>query len=145
MIIGTGLNPGDRMRFTGWLLLLLLFLMCPRSTLAEGQNVSGRVVDPQGNAVANALVSLVAEDGRQSQQTTTGRDGQFIFTAILPGKYALKLNVAGFEFVDQPLVVPETEPVTRDIRLKLAAAEQEVRVSTDVLDVNVLRPRDGHD
>lgn len=128
------------MRLAGWLSFPLLLLMGAQSTFAEGQNISGRVLDPRGNAVPDALVSLVAEDGERVQQTITGSGGQFTFAGISPGKYTLKLKVAGFEPVNQTLVVTDGEPVTADVRLKLATANEEVKVSTDVLDVNVMTP-----
>lgn len=120
--------------------LFLLLFMNAHSALAEGQSITGKVSDPQGSAVANAAVNLIADDGKLVQQKATGTDGQFAFTGIQPGKYTLKLDVAGFDPVNQPLVVRDGEPVTLDIQLKLAAAKGEVRVSTDVLDVNVTTP-----
>ena len=120
--------------------LFLLLFVSAHSVLADGQSVTGKVTDPQGSAVANAAVSLAAEDGKLVQQKATGTDGQFTFNGIVPGKYTLKLNLAGFDPVNQPLVVRGGEPVTVDIQLKLAVAKEEVRVSTDVLDVNVATP-----
>jgi len=108
--------------------------------LADGQSITGKVTNPQGSAVANAAVSLVADDGKLVQQKATGTDGQFRFNGVTPGKYTLKLNVAGFDPVNQPRVVRDGEPVTVDIQLKLAAAKEEIRVSTDVLDVTVATP-----
>jgi len=122
------------------LLFFLFFLATARPTLAEGQSISGKVTDPQGRAVVNASVSLFSDDAKLLQQKTTNADGQFSFQSIPPGKYTLRLSVAGFDPVNQPLVVRYAEPLVLDIQLKLAAARQEVRVSTDVLDVNVASP-----
>ena len=127
------------MRLACRLSSLLFCLMGAASTLAQGQSISGKVLDPQGNAVANAVVSLVAEDGKQVQTTTTWNDGLFAFKGVSPGAYLLKLNVAGFEVVNQS-VVAGSAPLLVEVRLKLAAAKQEVRVSTDVMDVNVVTP-----
>jgi Carboxypeptidase regulatory-like domain len=123
--------------------LVFLLLLCSITVLpalADGQSISGKVTDPQGSAVANVAMNLVGEDGKLFQQKTTNMDGQFTFQNIPPGKYALKLIVAGFDPVNQPLVVRDAEPLTVNLQLKLAAAKQEVRVSTDVLDVNVASP-----
>jgi hypothetical protein len=46
--------------------------------------------------------------------------------------------VAGCGAVNQPLIVRDGEPLTANAQLKLATAKEEVRVSTDVLDVNVM-------
>jgi hypothetical protein len=58
---------------------------------AAGRSVAAlireKLLDPQGNAVANAQVSLVAENGKQVQ-TTAGSDGQFAFKGVSRGKYS---------------------------------------------------------
>ena len=46
--------------------------------------------------------------------------------------------MAGFGAVNQQLLVRDGEPLTANAQLKLATAKEEVRVSTDVLDVNVM-------
>ena len=46
--------------------------------------------------------------------------------------------MAGFGAVNQPLIVRDGRPLTANAQLKLATAKEEVRVSTDVLDVNVM-------
>lgn len=124
----------------GLLPLLLLFFLGAGFARAESLSLTGKVTDPQGNAVVNATVSLVADNGKAVRQGATGSDGQFTFTGIPPGKYTLKLNVAGFDPVNQPLVVRDAETLAVDVQLKLAAAKEEVKVSTDVVDVNVVTP-----
>ena len=46
--------------------------------------------------------------------------------------------MAGFGAVNQPLIVRDGQPLTANAQLKLATAKEEVRVSKDVLDVNVM-------
>jgi hypothetical protein len=123
--------------------LLSLFLISSLSAapaLAQGPDISGTVTDPQGNVVANVTVSLVADDGKPLRKITTRNNGQFTFAEVLPGKYSLKVIVAGFDAANQPLLVRDGEPLTANVQLKLATAKEEVRVSTDVLDVNVMTP-----
>jgi hypothetical protein len=131
------------MRLACRLLLVLLLLVSACSAPAEGLSVTGRVTDSQGNTVRAATVSLVGEDGRPLQQRATGTDGQFTFAGVRPGKYTLKVNVTGFEPVSRPLLVRDGESVTVEVQLKLAAAKEEVRVSTDVLDLSVMAPDPG--
>jgi hypothetical protein len=128
------------MRLAGCLRLFLLLFMHAAPGLAEGTSITGKVTDPQGNAVADAPVSLVADDGKFAQQKATGNDGQFAFVGIVPGRYTFYLKVIGFDSVTRPLVLRDGELLTVDVQLKVAAAKEEVRVSTDVLDVGVLTP-----
>src|SRR5580700_11075290 len=128
------------MRLAGCLRLFLLLFMHAAPGLAEGTSITGKVTDPQGNAVADAPVSLVADDGKFAQRKATGNDGQFAFVGIVPGRYTFYLKVIGFDSVTRPLVLRDGELLTVDVQLKVAAAKEEVRVSTDVLDVGVLTP-----
>ena len=129
------------MRLACCLPLFLLLLVSVRCAPAEDVSIAGKVTDSRGDAVANTTVRLVADDGSVVQQKATGSDGRFAFTGIRPGEYTLQLNVAGFDPVTRPLVILEGEPpVVIDIQLKLATAKEEVRVSTEVLDVSVMTP-----
>lgn len=121
-------------------LLSVLVFLCPASASGQGLSITGRVLDPQASGVGNATVSLLAEDGKTLEHKATASDGQFLFSDIPPGKYTLHLDVAGFQSVNQTVVLQAGEPLTIDLHLKLAATSQEVRVSTDVLDVNVSNP-----
>jgi hypothetical protein len=121
-------------------LLLVVCFLIAASVIAQALNIFGTVTDPRGNGIPNAAVSLMADDGKPLEKITTGNNGQFTFAEVLPGKYTLKVIVAGFDAVNQPLIVRDGEPLTVDLQLKLATAKEEVRVSTDVLDVNVMTP-----
>jgi len=122
------------------LLWFLMFWTNAVSTAAQDLSISGKVLDPQGNGVPNATVSLIAGDGKTLQQQVTATGGQFVFSGIPLGKYTLQLEIAGFDVVNQPVIVRDGELLTVDVHLKLAPTTQEVRVSTDVLDVNVANP-----
>jgi Carboxypeptidase regulatory-like domain len=126
-------------------LILLLPVLPATSGFASGNvpataELFGSVADAQRAPVVDATVILLAEDGRAVGQKTTDGDGKFTLTGVLPGEYELKVSVAGFDAVDQPVVLREGQPLIVDIRLKLAPTNQEVRVSTDVLDVDVANP-----
>lgn len=58
--------------------------------------VSGTVLDPSGNAVAGATVTLTNEGTKDARVLTTNEDGAFRFTAVLPGTYTVKVEQRGF-------------------------------------------------
>jgi uncharacterized GH25 family protein len=62
--------------------------------LADGREVSGRVVDPQGQPIPGAEVSLSSRSG--SWRATTGPDGGFQMTAVPDGAYRLLAEKAGW-------------------------------------------------
>jgi hypothetical protein len=131
-----------------WIILVLILLFpvlpaisgSPAGNAPATADLVGSVVDPQGAAVVDAGVTLLALDRGAALTATTDQQGHYEFRGVLPGKYTLKVNVAGFDAVEQSVVVREGKPLTVDVPLKLAATNQEVRISTDVLDVNVANP-----
>ena len=125
---------------TPFILFLAAILSLPTAIHAQSVTIQGHITDPQTHAVSNAKVSLLTGDGRLVQQIATADDGRFIFAGIPEGKLKLELHIAGFEAVSQPLVVRAGEPLTCDIQLKIAATNEEVRVSTDVLATDVFTP-----
>jgi hypothetical protein len=103
-------------------------------------NIVGLVTDPQGDAVVKATVRLFAIDAGAELTTATDERGRYEFRESHAGKYTLKVTVAGFDAINQAVVVVESQLLTVDVRLKLASAKEVVRVSTDVLDVSVSSP-----
>ena len=136
-----------QMRHIGIILVLLLLFPVlpamsgfPAGDVPKTADLIGSVADPQGAPVVGAMVTLSGLDQKAVLTTATDQQGHYEFHGVLPGKYTVKVTVAGFDAVDQPVVVREGVPLTVDVQLKLAAANQEVRVSTDVLDVDVANP-----
>jgi hypothetical protein len=133
---------------TKWIALVLILLFpvvpamsgCPAGNGPTTADLVGSVADQQGAAVVHANVALSAFDRRAELTAATDQQGHYEFHDFLPGKYTLKVIVTGFDPLNQPVVVLGGEPLTVDIQLKLAATNQEVRVSTDVQDVNVANP-----
>ena len=79
---------------------ILLFLACCGSVLAQSggtSSVSGIVVDPQGNVVAAASVTLSSDAKNFSRTQTTSDTGSFSFSLIPPGQYHLEVEANGFK------------------------------------------------
>jgi hypothetical protein len=127
-------------RLPAFTLFFVALLPLPGAIFGQGAAVQGRITDPQGNPVANAEVRLLGEGGRLSRQVTTASSGQFAFSEVPAGSYRIELHVRGFDDVSQNLVVSGGQPASLNVQLKLATTSQEVRVSTDVLDMTVLTP-----
>jgi hypothetical protein len=71
--------------------------------LMAGAQVKGRVLDPDGKAVAGARVALRAADrGNRGftfgggRNADSGADGSFAFTGVEPGNYVLEAEARGF-------------------------------------------------
>jgi hypothetical protein len=119
---------------------LLLFLL-PASGEASNRSqeivsVSGIVMDTSGAAVAGAQVSLVLSDGTPLQTLTSGTRGEFTFTAVPVGSYAVKVDAAGFNpFITETFAITARQVyVVPAISLSIAAVTADVTVRpTDVI------------
>ena len=69
-----------------------------RSTLpceAPG-TISGTVVDPNGNFVVSAQVTLVLEGHPGQQEVVSNADGRFVFTNLPAGPFQLTITATSF-------------------------------------------------
>jgi hypothetical protein len=131
-----------------WITLVLILSLTvapagsgrPTCSVPKAADLVGSVIDPQGAAVAKASVILSSLDPGAMLTTTTDPQGHYEFRGIVPAKYMLKVTATGFDVVDRAVVVGEGELLTVDVQLKVAATNEEVRVSTDVLDGSVSNP-----
>jgi hypothetical protein len=65
---------------------------------AQTGTIQGTLADSAGASVPNAKVKAFDQDkGVVVRETTTGRDGAFLLSPLLPGKYNVKIEVQGFK------------------------------------------------
>jgi outer membrane receptor protein involved in Fe transport len=78
--------------FTLTLVTIIFVFSPPVMAQATTGTLKGTVVDPNGQAVAGASVTVVNEATGIEVTSTSNSEGAFIFTSLLPGKY--KVTVA---------------------------------------------------
>jgi hypothetical protein len=81
------------------LLVLGFCLICSTAGYAQNQgatrgNLGGTVLDATKAVVPDASVTITGPIGAQTQ--TTNQQGSFIFTALVPGPYSVKVTKQGF-------------------------------------------------
>ncbi len=90
--------------------LFVTAVFCLRVLAASGTGeISGKVLDPRGAAVAGAGVKLVNAAGTAIRQTSTDDKGNFQLEAIDPGEYQIIAESSGF--------------VTRNLDMSMASGE----------------------
>jgi hypothetical protein len=133
------------MRLRNTTLFVLLFL--PRTMLAQGALESGRIVDPQENAVANASVPQAEKQGlllgtlvdasgavipgatvkirgtnsTVERTTQSDKNGSFIISGLSAGDYQLVVSNPGFETKEMPVTIGTAEAPAR-LRILLAVS-----------------------
>jgi hypothetical protein len=95
-------------------LLLISFIVClmfVASAVAQttgSATLRGVVKDPQGAIIRGATVTLTNERTKDERKVTTNDEGAYVFAAVTPGDYNLKVEAPGFKTVEQPHVALAT-------------------------------------
>jgi hypothetical protein len=98
--------------------------------------IHGKIVDPNGTALAGARVKLVRPDQSPSPETQTGDDGQYSFSNIAPGPFQLSITAEGFAGHSSARVLLSGEnAVIPQITLALATEVTEVRVELSPIEL----------
>jgi carboxypeptidase family protein/TonB-dependent receptor-like protein len=63
--------------------------------------ISGRVVDTAGLGIPKAEVTLIHEEIGERRQITSSETGDFVFTAIQPGRYMVAVQAAGMKRLEK--------------------------------------------
>ncbi|HET9130962.1 MAG TPA: TonB-dependent receptor plug domain-containing protein, partial [Terriglobia bacterium] len=103
-----------------------MFLAMPAFAYAE--NITGRVLDPQGSVVANAHVRLFDRNGGDLRSTVSSKDGTYGFQGIPAGTYLLEADGStGTLRGSQEVAVHGDEKL--DLKLAISGARTDVLVT----------------
>ena len=83
--------------------------------------ITGNVVDPTGQAIANAKLTLTSIQTSDQRTVVTNETGAFSVVAVQPDTYRLRIEARGFKVYNRnQLVVTANERVaTGDIMLQV--------------------------
>ena len=96
--------------------------------------LQGRVTDPSQAAIVGAVVTLTNVQTGVSATKSTGEIGQYLFDFVLPGRYRLVVEAAGFEnFVQDNITVVTRGDVTLNAVMAVGAVSATVNVSATAL------------
>jgi len=123
--------------------LILFLLLAPRTLIAQEIMLTGRVLDPEGNALPNAAVEIVGQD-QVLARAISGPDGQFVLKLSSSGEFVVKAEASGFRKVIHPIRVRQSGNSAIEIRIgQLSAPVEKVAVTADVNETDVLSPDPG--
>jgi hypothetical protein len=113
----------------------VLILGLAATSFLEGQTISGsiagRVVDPQGAAVPNALVTATETSKNFSVNARTNGEGEFFLSQLQPGNYTLEITAPGFKKMTRPGV-----PLDANDKLGLGSLTMEVGAVSETVEVS---------
>jgi outer membrane receptor protein involved in Fe transport len=123
--------------FARILLLVIWVAAISTSAVAQSQatggNIEGRVVDPNGAAVAGATVAATNQQTGLEKSATSNDEGLFSIILLPPGTYTVRTNASGFsgsEVKDVTVTVGSHTPV--DVKLTIGGTTATVTISEPV-------------
>lgn len=119
-----------------WTLIGCLAFLLSAST-ASGQAVFGSIIgtvtDPQGNAVANAKVTVTSVTKSFSYDTTTNESGNYTVTHLIPDTYRVRIESPGFQVSEIPNVIVNADTAaTINTQLVVGVVTQTVEVTGEI-------------
>jgi carboxypeptidase family protein len=137
-----------------WLALMFVVIlagMCSRSSLAQDKgssrgNLGGLVYDSSKAIVPGADVTITGAIGSVKQ--TTGEDGSFLFSTLIPGIYAIRVQKAGFKVANiksaevqinkttSVEVILETGQVSETVEVSAASVTVDTSTSAVTADIS---------
>src|SRR4051812_4322766 len=110
----------------------LLTLCTPSPTAAQGLGaIGGTLTDPSGAVLPGGTVSLVSAGGTigGNQEAISDVRGTYQFTRLVPGRYSVKTELAGFRPALQDDIVVNADATTRvDLKLEVGRLEEGIIV-----------------
>ena len=100
---------------------------------ANSGNIEGRVLDPNGAAVAGATVSATNQQTGLEKSATTNDEGDFSIILLPPGVYSVRTNAGGFAqsaIKDVTVTVGSHTPL--EVKLSVGGATATVTISEPV-------------
>ena len=94
---------------------ILTLAVAPPAALAQSvsASVAGTVVDQTRQVIPGANVTLISELTSDMRATTTNEAGVFVFSALRPGTYTVRVELTGFTtFERKNTVVPANEQLS---------------------------------
>src|SRR5215472_13442260 len=111
--------------------VLLTNTAFPQAAINFAQ-LNGTVQDPSGRVVVNASISLRNLDTNKTYTAASNSTGYYLVPGILPGRYELKVESAGFApYTRTGMVLTVGQSATVDVNLTVGERKEVVEVTTE--------------
>src|SRR4030095_9595773 len=112
--------------------IVALLLVCSATSSAQGVQtgtIRGTVKDQQGLALPGATITATSPALQGGRTVVTDTDGTYLFRAIPPGTYNLKVEMSGLAAVQKTADVPLGGVAQIDITMSLSQVQESVTVT----------------
>jgi len=99
----------NRLVFVGMMICLLALATTTAFAQTTGSaTLRGTVKDPAGAIIRGATVTLTNTRTKEERKANTGDEGTYVFAAVTPGEYSVKVEAPGFKTSELSKVALET-------------------------------------
>lgn len=106
--------------------------------------LNGIVADERGSAVAGAEVTMTNVAMGKTRSAITNRSGEYLFSAVDPGSFDIRVKAAGFGIYERKSVLVATQQaVTIDFSLKVESTKETVEVSSNPVELDTASASNG--
>jgi hypothetical protein len=101
---------------------------------SERGNISGIISDPQGAAVAGAVIKVINRSTNATANVVASSSGEYNAPNLSPGTYRIEVSAPGFKrFVQENVIVAAASTLRSDIQLQLGQVSETVEVSASAV------------
>ncbi len=120
-------------------------LLAPHAAFAQASaGVTGTVSDATGAVIPGATVTITNEATSISSNTVTTDTGTYSFKGVLPGRYDLTVEAAGFKkHINTGVNIEVSRVATIDVSLQTGETAETVRVTSNAISLNTTQPQIG--
>jgi outer membrane receptor protein involved in Fe transport len=108
--------------------LLGLFALSQTWAQTETGQITGTIQDPSGGAVTNATVTVTSASTGAVRTVTSGADGAYTLTNLLPGIYSIDVSGQGFASARRQVTVAVGSRVGQTFILEVGSASATVEI-----------------
>ncbi len=110
----------------------LAALLCALPAFAQGVptgTISGRVTNPEGEALPGVLVSVSSPSLQGTRSATTKESGDYLVPLLPPGEYQVSFEMDGFQTVQRNVKISAAQASKIDAEMLISAVSDEIVVT----------------
>lgn len=122
-------------------ILLALAMSVPAQQSSTG-TLGGTVTDSSGQVVPGASIKLTNEVNAEERTATTNESGDFLFAALVPAPYTVRIEAKGFRPYEQKgnIVVASGRLSLGNLQLQVGSLTESIVVTAQAPRCKPLRP-----
>jgi outer membrane receptor protein involved in Fe transport len=132
--------------FSAVSLCVFLFLTIAAVGQSTNGTLRGQVLDPQGAVVSGAKIKITNQETSVLSNTTSSSAGTWNLPSLIPGKYSVAVEAAGFrQLVRKDVLVLADRDNTADAQLEVGTTTETVEVEGSAVAVQTSSSSLGND